>query len=347
MKVLITGGTGYVGSHTTAAVLNRGHQVRLLVRDPARVAPAVVPLGVDPARIELVTGDVTDPDSVAKATDGADAVIHLASVFSMDSRGFKRMREVNVPGTRLVLEHAKRAGADPIVYASSYAALLPTEKPLTTNSPLGSGPWRPPYFVLQAEAEAIARRMQQEGDPVVIVNLLATLGPHDPHFGDQLTRLRAAVLHRLRLMPIGGFSVNDVRDVSELFARIIEPGLGPRSFIPGGHYVSTKTYLSTVSSVIGRELKSLFPPPQGVLPVCWCVDVVQHVWPWHIPAEYSAAYMCFCDARIDDSVPVAPLGVAPRPLVDTFVDSVRWLYEQGHITAEQAGPVAAEAAGRA
>jgi nucleoside-diphosphate-sugar epimerase len=339
--VLVTGGTGYIGSHTIAAVLRAGHAVRLLARDPARVGPAVAPLGVDPAGIEVVGGDVTDTACVARAVDGVSAVIHLASVFSMDSRDVRRMNAVNVTGTRNVLTAAHRVGADPIVYGSSYAALLPTREPLHTGLPVGRpGRTVPPYFRLQAEAERFARRLQDDGAPLVIVNLLTTLGPHDPHLGDQLTRLRNAALDRMRLMPQGGFCVSDVRDTAALLAATLTPGLGPRRLIPPGRYVSTRDYLSTLGDVVGRRLHSLFPPARAVLPLCWCVDVVQHVYPWHIPAEYTAAYMCYCDTRLDPSVPAAPLGVEARPLHETMADSVRWLYEQGHLTARQAGLVA-------
>ena len=338
MKTLITGGTGYIGSHTVAAVLRAGHQVRLLVRDERAAARALEPLGVDVADLEVLVGDVTDRSAVAEAVAEVSGVIHLATVFSMDSRHARRIRRVTLPGTDGVLAEAARAGADPIVYASSYAALLPSARPLSTESSPGPVRWNvPPYFVAQSRAERLARQYQEAGAPVVIAHLLATLGPHDPHLGDQLTRLRNAVLGRLRLLPVGGFNINDVRDVAALLAATLTPGLGPRRIIPGGHRVSTREYLAAVAAVTGRPTRSLYPPARAVLPLCWCVDRVQHLVPWHIPAEYTAAYMCWCDARIDRQMPAAPLGVAPRPLLETFGDSVRWLHAQGHLTARQAG----------
>ena len=338
MKVLITGGTGYIGSHATAAVSRHGHQVRLLVRDESRVAAAVRPLGVDPSLIEVVVGDVTDADSVAKAVRGIDAVVHLASVFSTDSRDTRRIRRVTVPGVRNVLEQAQRAGADPIVYGSSYGALLPANKALTTELPPGEA--GPPYFVAQAAAERVARQYQDDGAPVVIINVLATLGPHDPHLGDQLTRLRNATQGRLKFMPAGGFSINDVRDVAALLAATLTPGLGARRFFPGGHHVSTREYMGAVEAVTGRRLRTLYVSARAVMPLCRGVDLVQHVVPWHIPIEYTAAYVCKCDAHIDASVPKAPLGIEARPLLATIADSIVWLHEQGHLTARQAGLLA-------
>lgn len=338
MRVLITGGTGYVGGHTTSAALRAGHHVRLLVRDPARIRPAIGPLGHDADEVESIVGDATDPESVAKAVHGVDAVIHLASVFSMDSRDAKRVLRTGARATPLVLDQAVKAGADPVVYASSYAALLPSDVPLSTESPaVPPAPGRPAYFAAQSLAEQHARDLQAGGAPVVIVNLLATLGPHDPHLGDQLTRLRNAAQHRLRFMPHGGFSINDVRDVARLLVATLEPGQGPRRFIPGGHRVSTREYIAAVGHATGRPWTVMYPPMQGVMPLCRAVDVLQHIVPWHIPAEYAAAYMCQCDARIDASMPRTPLGVAARPLTETIGDSLRWLHKHGHLSARQAG----------
>lgn len=338
MKVLITGGTGYIGSHTAAAAMRAGHDVRLLVRNESRVAAALSPLGADPRAPELVVGDVTDPDSVARAVKGVDAVVHLATVFSMDSRDARRMRRTSVPGVRTVLDEAVRAGADPVVYVSSYAALMPTRRPLTTDLPIGTTRWSsPPYFVAQVEAETHARALQEQGAPVTVVYGLATLGPHDPHMGDQLTRLRNAVLGRLKFLPVGGFSVSDVRDLAELLTAALSAGHGPRRIIPPGHHVSTREYMAAVAAVTGRKRRVLYTPANGSLVACWCMDRIQHVVPWHLPTEYTAAYICYCDARIDGSMPNAPLGVSARPLSDTIGDSIRWLHDNGHLSARHAG----------
>lgn len=80
MRVLVTGGTGFVGCHSVAALVSQGHQVRLLVRSRDRVARSLSPLGV--ADVESVAGDVTEPRSVAEAMAGCDAALHAAAVYS-------------------------------------------------------------------------------------------------------------------------------------------------------------------------------------------------------------------------------------------------------------------------
>lgn len=88
LLVLVTGGTGYVGSHAIAALDGAGHRVRVLARSPDRIPAALEPLGVH--RVETAMGDVTDPIAVERALQGVDAVLHAASVFSMDPRKARR-----------------------------------------------------------------------------------------------------------------------------------------------------------------------------------------------------------------------------------------------------------------
>jgi nucleoside-diphosphate-sugar epimerase len=183
MKVLVTGGTGFVGSHSVAALVSRGHQVRLLVRSRDRVARSLSPLGVED--VESVVGDVTVPQSVEEAMAGCDAVLHAASVYSLDPRAASRVRETNLRGTETVLGAAVRRGLDPVVHVSSYVALLPPEPRgavLTPDSPVT----RPAgaYCLSKAESEQAARRYQDQGAPVAIVYPGGVIGPDDPYLGD-------------------------------------------------------------------------------------------------------------------------------------------------------------------
>ncbi len=182
MKVLVTGGTGFVGSHSVAALVSRGHQVRLLVRSRDRVARSLSPLGV--AEVESVLGDVTAPQSVEEAMAGCDAVLHAAAVYSLDPRAAPRVRETNLRAAEIVLRAAVRMGLDPVVHVSSYVALLPPEPPgavLTPDSPVT----RPggAYSRSKAESEQVARRYQGQGAPVVIVYPGGVIGPDDPIWG--------------------------------------------------------------------------------------------------------------------------------------------------------------------
>ncbi|MFC9324651.1 NAD-dependent epimerase/dehydratase family protein [Kitasatospora sp. NPDC057015] len=330
----MTGGTGFVGAHSVAALLRSGQQVRLLVRDEAGVGRALRPLGIDPAAVEVLVGDVTDPDAVAKAVDGAEAVLHAASVYSFDSRRADEMRRTNVRGTALVLSAAAAAGARRVVHVSSVGALFPAEGPvIRTDSPVGEP--REVYLATKAAAERVARDHQAAGAPVVITYPPALLGPHDPHLGDQNSRLRNELRGLMPLWPGGGLPVGDVRDTAALHAALLTgPADGPGRHFGPQHFLTTRAYVRAVREATGRTLPALYLPARAMLPFGRLTGAVQHVWPWHIPAEYGAVYTCAVAVPAEGD---APLGIAPRPVAETMADTVRWLYEQRHVTGRQAG----------
>ena len=262
MLVVVTGGTGYVGSHSIAALARARHRIRVLARSADRVRSALDPLGVD--EVETVTGDVTDPAAVERALAGANAVVHAASVFSMDARKADEMRSVNVRGTDVVLGTAQRLGLDPIVYVSSELALLPPAdgEVLTADSPVKQPSW--PYCRSKADSELVARRYQQHGAPVVSVMPAAVWGPHDPHFGEGVTRATNVLKNRYPIVMPGGMHIADVRDVAAVIAAVMTPGRGPRSYMVAGHYISMPDLIRTLGDLTGRRLR--FVDPAGVVP---------------------------------------------------------------------------------
>lgn len=340
MTVLVTGGTGFVGAHSVVALLAAGHQVRLLVRDQARVPATLLPLGVEPATIDVVTGDVTDPEAVAAAVQGCTSVLHAASVYSFNTRDHPRLRAVNVRGTEVVLGAAVAAGLDPVVHVSSFGALLPAgQTPVTPNAEVGTP--REAYLDSKARADRVARRYQAEGMPVVVTYPLAALGPHDPYLGDQTNRLRNVLRGLMPIWPRGGFPVGDVRDVARLHAAVLKPGRGPRRYLGPGRYVDTREYLRVLRRVTGRTLPAVRLPASAMLPVGALTGLVQRVVPVHLPAEYGAIYTCAVARPVDTTRTNRLLGGPTVPFEQTVTDTVAWLAATGHLTPRQAGRLAA------
>lgn len=338
MLVSVTGGTGFVGAHSVAAVLRAGHRVRLLVRDEGTVEPALAPLGVGTGAVDVVKGDVMDQFSVDRLVRGADAVLHAASVYSFDSRAHRELGRTTVAGTAHVLDAARRAGAGRIAYVSSFGALLPAPgRVLGPDSPVGRP--RETYLAAKAAAESVARAHQAAGVPVTITYPPALLGPHDPKLGDQVTRVRNTLRGLMPVWPSGGLPVGDVRDTAALHAALIG-GTGPagnRHFAPG-RYLSTRRFVATLREITGRALPAIHVPARAMLPLGALVGLVQRVWPWHIPAEYGAIYTCACAAQ----VPETAYGHVSRPMKETFADTVRWLHTEGLLSAHAAGTAAAD-----
>jgi nucleoside-diphosphate-sugar epimerase len=339
--VVVTGGTGYVGSHAIAALAASGHRIRVLARSPDRVQAALTPLGVD--RVETVTGDVTDPIAVERGLEGADAVLHAASVFSMDARRADEMRSVNVRGTDIVLGTAHRLGLDPIVYVSSELALLPPAEGevLTADSPVKRSSW--PYCRSKAESELVARRYQHQGAPVVSVMPAAVWGPHDPHFGEGVTRATNVLKGRYPIVMRGGMHIADVRDVAAVLAAVMIPGQGPRSYMVAGHYISLPDLIRTLADLTGRRIRFATFPDWFLAGFGRAADVVQRRVRMRLPWDAEGIWVMNCAARCDDSATRSELGLEPRALQETFADTVRWLVDVGHVTPREAGRIATPA----
>jgi nucleoside-diphosphate-sugar epimerase len=336
--VVVTGATGYVGSHSIAALTSAGHRIRVLARSPEAVPAALAPLGVD--GVETVTGDVTDPVAVERALDGADAVLHAASVFSMDARRADEMRSVNVRGTDIVLGTAHRLGLDPIVYVSSELALLPPGKGevLTADSPVKQTSW--PYCRSKAESELVARGYQRRGAPVVSVMPAAVWGPHDPHFGEGATRATNVLKGRYPIVMRGGMHIADVRDVAALLAAVMTPDEGARSYMIAGHYISLPDLIRTLGDLTGRRLRFVILPAWFLAGFGRAADVVQRRVRARLPWDAEGIWVMNCAARCDDSKTRSEFSLAPRPLRDTLSDTVRWLVEVGHVAPREAGRLA-------
>ncbi|WP_328450691.1 NAD-dependent epimerase/dehydratase family protein [Amycolatopsis sp. NBC_00438] len=326
----MTGGTGFLGAHTVAALLRHGHRVRVLARDPARVPAALVPLGVAPGAVEVVRGDVTDPAAAARFVSDVDGLLHAAGVYTFDPRRRTELRRVNEHGTDVVLGAARRARISRIVHVSTVGALYPAAAgTIGPGSPAGAS--REPYLASKTAAETIARR-----HGATITRPPALLGPHDPHLGDQNARLRDLLRGLTPIWPTGGLPIGDVRDSAELHARLFDGGASAgREYFGPGTFVTTREYLATVRAVTGLRLPAVFLPPAALSGVGRAADALQRIWPRPVPVQYGAIHVCAVAVPVEAGAPDA--GVAPRPLAETVADTVNWLAESGALRARRAG----------
>jgi dihydroflavonol-4-reductase len=235
MRVLVTGGTGFVGGWTAKAIADAGHSVRFLVRTPAKLQTSVAKLGVDVS--DHVVGDIRDRDSVRNALTGCDAVVHSAALVATDPRQTPQMLSTNMDGARNVLGQAVQLGLDPVVHVSSFTALFhPDLETLTADLPVVGG--TDGYGTSKAQVEIYARGLQDAGAPVNITYPGMVLGPP---VGDQFGEAGEGVKAALQIHTIPGrnaaWLVIDARDVAALHAALLEPGRGPRRYMVGGHRV--------------------------------------------------------------------------------------------------------------
>ena len=337
MKVLVTGATGFVGSHTAKALQDAGHAVRALVRTPAKLATVTARVGVDLASLETVEGDIADPAAVTAALGGCDAVVHAAAVVGTDPSSEADIEASNFAGALNVLGGAADAGCDPIVHVSSAAALFPfSTDPVTADHPVGSA--RMPYARSKAESEDLARRLQAAGRSVVIVYPGGVFGPGDYGESTQVKPLRLWLTKPFTRSSGYTLNVVDVRDIAAVIAASMEPGRGPKRYVMFGHHLTADDLLSLLCEVTGRDLKSVQMPKALFLAWGRLGDLARRLGRDLILTSEGTEYM-YNTCAGDNSFTEQDAGVALRSAADCLADAIAWMRDEGYVTADQAGAV--------
>ena len=336
MRVLVTGGTGFVGSHAAKALQDAGHTVRLLVRTPSKLRTVTERVGVDLASLETVEGDIRDAAAVAGAVDGCDAVVHAAAVVSIDPAAAAEVEATNLPGALNVLETAVGAGCDPVVHVSTGEALFPFRTdPVTAEHPVGNS--RQAYARSKAQSEHLARRHQAQGHSVVIVYPALTIGPGD--YGESV-QLQPMKLWLTKPLPRSGYTMTmvDVRDVAAVIAASMEPGRGPRRYLMFGHHLTADELLSELQQVTGRDLKSV-PMPKALFSVWGLVGDAASRFGRNLVLTTEAVDYMFNYRAGDNSATEQDTGITLRPVAESLADTIAWMRDEGHVTAAHAGAV--------
>ena len=334
---MITGGTGFIGSHTVQAVTAAGHEVHMLVRSPARMAPALEPLEVDLP--QHTVGDATDRDAVRVALDGCDAAIHCAAIYSLHPRDAVRMAVVNRRATEVVLEEALERGCK-TVYCSSLVSLLPVRTPpASPDTPVGDA--RVPYVRSKADAEQWVRDLHRDGGPLVSVLPGAVTGPHDPYAGETNEYWVRRPLQGMLPFRLGrGASVLvDVREVAAVLTACLTKGGRAGRYVTG-RYLKWNDAFAILRRLTGRKLPQ-FPVPSPVARAGGLAFNVIARAGVPVPFTYESAAMLFQGwAPTDESAVRDELGVSEVPLENSFADTIRWMIKAGRLRPAQGGRLA-------
>lgn len=200
------------------------------------------------------------------------------------------------------------------------------------------------YTASKAESERVARRFQADGAPVVTILPGGVWGPHDPHNGESNQIATNMLKGRQRMLTArGGFPIVDVRDVATAIAAAVEPGRGPRRYLVAGHVISSAQLSRELSRLTGRKRRFVTIPPVVARSPGALVNLVQRVAPFRLPLSNEMLQVGTQPLQsVDDSRANEELGYVARPVDETLRDTVRSLYEDGHITAKEAGLLAEE-----
>lgn len=331
MKVLITGATGFVGSHAAEALARAGHDIRTLVRSPEKAERV---LGARGVAFEPVRGDMADAADAERALAGCDAVVHAAATMY----GGREVLEANLAGVRHVLGGAQARGLDPIVYVSSIAALFPPAGPMLRPDDPVSG-LATTYGQSKAEGERFARELQSRGAPLVSIYPAGVYGPDDPGPGEPLKGLRDALRFGW-LRTRGGVAIVDVRDLARIVAAALRPGRGARRYMAGGHFLGWMEKADLCERLTGVRTRRIPAPASLLRGVGRLLDGLKKRIPFDYPLTHEAALLMTEMRPCDSRATCEELGIAFRPCEATLADTIRWLHRAGELDARRAGALA-------
>jgi dihydroflavonol-4-reductase len=317
VKLLVTGGTGFLGTHLVERLVKAGHSVRVLVRRP-QAAQAL-------EGAEAVAGDVIDRASVRHALQGCEALYHLAGLVSFKPEDARRMYALHVDATRGVLEEAAAAGVGRVVLASTSGTIAVSrdERPRTeaNDYPLTVvGRW--PYYLSKIYEEKLALSFCQAKQlPLVVLNPSLLLGPGDERLSSTWLVLR--FLNReIPILPSGGVSFVDVRDAADAFRAALTQGE-----VFGRHLLGVN---QSFSELFGRlERLSGVPAPRVRLPSAATIAGSELLKRWaklrgaDVALEPQSVEMGEHFFYVDSSKAERLLGFRPRDAHETLFDTVQ------------------------
>jgi dihydroflavonol-4-reductase len=338
-KTLVTGASGYLGSHLVRALAERGDDLRLLARRGSNLEP------VAEQDFERATGDITDRRAVRRAMEGVTRVFHVAGRTSLRDRDREAVFAANLRGARIVFEEALTAKVERLVHTSTVGA-IGIAKPggtadETTTFEIGHLGFA--YVNSKHEAELEAFRLAAHGLPAVIVNPTFALGPDDPT-GTSMGLVRRFMLGRIPAYVDGALNIVDVRDVAAGHLLADEKGEVGERYILGGRNFTLDRLFADLARISGVD------PPPLKLPGAVAVGGVRTARMARLPLpviadEVRSATLWW---TYRNTKAKRELGFRPRPHEQTLEDAVAWQREQLGGRAPAGGPqrLALRAAGR-
>ena len=321
-RTLVTGGSGFIGSHVVGLLAERGDELRLTMRPRSRLD------NLDGLDYERVDADVLDRMTMRKAMRGVDRVFHCAGLLSTRPADAERVFEVNVEGTRNVLEEALRAGVERVVYTSSAAAIGPAPAPneaADERQLFTAGHLDIPYVNSKHEAEVEAFRLAARGLPLVVVNPGRVFGAGDI-YARATSVVRRFLLGRTQIYANGGLNVVDVGDVARGHLLADERGVVGERYILGNRNYTLDRLFADLARLSGVEPPALRVEPAMALRLAQALEAASRGGRTPISVQEVRVQTLWWTYK--NTKAKRELGFRPSPHEDTIEATVEWYLER-------------------
>ncbi|MBI2571730.1 MAG: NAD-dependent epimerase/dehydratase family protein [Candidatus Schekmanbacteria bacterium] len=328
MNALVTGGAGFIGSHVVRALLRDGHRVRVLHLPKENLA------NLAELDVEKVAGDITDAGAARNAMRGCDWVFHLAAVYALWLPRPALMREVNVGGTRNILDAAADLGVSKVVFTSSIAVFggQGLDRDATEHSSFALRHTGDLYCITKLESHRLAETYAARGLDVTIVAPTGPVGPGDIGPTPTGKLLLACLNLPVALVTDTVSNFGDVRDIAEGHLLAAHRGRPGESYLLGGENARFSDVARLAMRVLDLHKPVLSVPPGALgvashFLVAWANRVSRSA-PLVTPAAVEISRL---GLRADCAKARRELGLPSRPLEETLRDAAAWFAGHGYV----------------
>jgi len=328
-KVLITGATGFIGNHVTRLCLERGDDVRVMVMPGEDRSPLQ---GMD---VEFVEGNLLDPESLVRAVQGVQKLYHLAALFAIWTKDPDLHFKINVDGARSMMEAAKAAGVEKIVFTSSVAAIgiVGNGGFATEETAFNSWPWASEYILSKFISHQMVKGMVSDGLPVTMVMPGMPFGPGDRMPTPTGTMILRTLEGKMKNYWDGGVCAVDVRDVAAGHVLAMEKGRIGESYIlankdgnmPNKELLAMIGKIAGVSNVAQTEVSG-----NVMLRVAKFAEMWSKISGRAPITTYKNTRYVLQHGYVDPAKAVQELGLPQTPIETAVADSVKWFRDNGY-----------------
>lgn len=324
MRVLVTGASGFVGTHLTNYLVDQGLDVSVLVRDAKKLDVQ------NPKKINICLGDVTNAESVEAATKDCHSVFHLAGVVGYSKAQRIEMDRVNVLGTQIVIDACKKNSIQKLLHFSSVVAIGASKTPasLNENSEFNLSHLNLGYFETKRKAELLAFEAAQKGYfECTAVNPSTIYGYGDALKGSRKVQVKVAQ-GKFPIYPPGGANIICVEDVVSATFAAWKKGKNRERYILSGENFLLKNIFEMIAKTAGSEAPKIGIPKSALLALGKIGDVLE-TFGKKGPVNSETAWTSVLYHWFDNTKAKKELGLNPRPAIEGIKNSVQWMLDHG------------------
>ncbi len=327
MKVLVTGATGFVGGAVARGLVNSGIDVRVLARAGADLQ------NLQGLTVERVEGDLRDQASLRKSLIGCRQLYHVAAHYALWAKDPAIFYDVNVTGTKNLLEAAREVGTERIVYCSTIGAIgLPPGGGLgTEETPVSLEQMAGHYKRSKYLAEQEVLKLAKAGLPVVIVNPSAPVGAGDVKPTPTGQVIVDFMKGRMPAYIETGMNIVDVDDVAAGHLLAMQKGRIGQRYILGNKNLMLREVFEILSRLTGVKAPTIKLPRLAIIPLAYLNQWIANLTgqPPRIPLE--GVKMAKYKMHYDCSKAIMELGIPHTPPEVALEKAVRWFRDHGYV----------------